>query len=87
MEQPLGFVAQREIGKVFRLQKSMYGLKQSPRAWFFKFTQAVENFCMQKSKSNHSIFYRNSNFGMILLVVHVDDIPIIESDSKDISSL
>ena len=27
MEQPLGFVAQGEIGRVCRLQKSLYGLK------------------------------------------------------------
>ena len=32
MEQPLGFVAQREYGKVYHLCKSLYGLKQSPHA-------------------------------------------------------
>ena len=32
MEQPLGFVAQGEIEKVCHLRKSLYGLKQSPRA-------------------------------------------------------
>ena len=32
MEQPPGFVAQGELGKVCRLRKSLYGLKQSPRA-------------------------------------------------------
>ena len=41
MEQPSGFVAQGEIGNVCRLWKSLYGLKQSPRAWFGKFSQAV----------------------------------------------
>ena len=46
MKQPPGFVAQGEIGKVFRLQKSLYGLKQSPHAWFGKFSQAVEKFGM-----------------------------------------
>ena len=30
MKQPLGFVAQGEIGKVCRLRKSLYELKQSP---------------------------------------------------------
>ena len=42
---------------------------------------------MQKSKSDHSVFYRNSSSGIILLVVYVDDIVITRSDSKSISSL
>ena len=44
MEQPSGLVAQGEIGKVCRLRKSLYGLKQSTRARFGKFSQAVEKF-------------------------------------------
>ena len=87
MDQPLGFVVQGEIGKVCRLQKSLYGLKQSSRAWFGKFSQAVEEFGMLKSKSNNSVFYRNSSSGIILLVVYVDDIVITGSNSKGISSL
>ena len=86
MEQPLGFVAQGEIGRVCHLLKSLYDLKQSPHAWFGKFSQTVEEFGMQKSKSNHSVFYRNSNSGIIMLVVYVDDIVITGSDSKGISS-
>ena len=41
---------------------------------------------MQKSKSDHSVFYRNSSSGIILLVMYVDDIVITGSKSKDISS-
>ena len=87
MEQPPGFVAQGEIRKVCRLRKSLYGLKQSPRAWFGKFSQAIEKFGLQKSKSDHSVFNRNSSSGIILLVVYVDDIVITGSDSTRISSL
>ena len=87
MEQPLGFVAQWEIGKVCRLRESLYGLKQIPRAWFGKFNQIVETFGMQKSKFDCSFFYKNSNSVIILLVVYVDDIVIIGSDSKGILSL
>ena len=65
----------------------MYGLKQSPCAWFGKFSQAVKEFGMQKSKSYHSVFYRNFSSGIILLVVYVNDIVITERDSKGISSL
>ena len=87
MEQPPGFVAQGEYGKVCHLQKSLYGLKQSPRAWFGKFSQAVETFGMKKSKSDNSIFYKQSITGSILLVVYVDDIVITGSDTSGISSL
>ena len=76
MMQPLGFVAQGEIG-----------LRQSPRAWFGKFSQAIEEFGMQKSKSDHFVSYKNSSSGIILLVVYVDDNVITGSDFKDISSL
>ena len=81
------FVAQGEIGKVCRLQKSLYSLKQSPHAWFDKFNHAIETFGMQKSKYDHSVFYKNSNYDNILLVVYMDDIVITGSDSKGILSL
>ncbi|KAM7465888.1 hypothetical protein LguiB_013450 [Lonicera macranthoides] len=87
MEQPPGFVAQGEYGKVCHLRKSLYGFKQSPRAWFGKFSQAIETFGMAKSKSDHSVFYKQSEAGIILLVVYVDDIVITGSDATGISSL
>ena len=42
---------------------------------------------MQKSKSDHFVFYRNSHAGIILLVVYVDDIIITGNDMVAISSL
>ena len=46
IEQPLGFVAQGEIGRVCCLWKSLYGLKHTPNAWFSKFSQVVKEFGM-----------------------------------------
>ena len=51
MEQPLGFVAQEESGLVCRLRRSLYGLKQSPRAWFDRFSFVVQEFGMARSTS------------------------------------
>jgi len=87
MEQPPGFVAQGESDKVCRLRKSLYGLKQSPRAWFGKFRQALECFGMKKSTSDHSVFYQRSDNGITLLVVYVDDIVITGNDVSGITSL
>ena len=42
---------------------------------------------MQKSKSNHFIFYKNSSSSVILLVVYMDDIVITRNYSKGLLSL
>ena len=44
IEQPPRFLAQREIGKVCCLRKSLYGLKHSPHAWFDEFSQTIETY-------------------------------------------
>ena len=53
MEQPLGFVSQGESGLVCRLRRSLYGLKQSPRAWFGHFSSIVQKFGMLRSTTDH----------------------------------
>ena len=47
----------------------------------------IETFCMQKSKSDHNVFYKNTSSGIILLIMYVDDIVITGSNSKGILSL
>ena len=41
MEQPSGFIVQGESGLVGKLCRSLYCLKQSPRAWFSRFSSVV----------------------------------------------
>ncbi|RVW44593.1 Retrovirus-related Pol polyprotein from transposon TNT 1-94 [Vitis vinifera] len=86
MEQPPGFVAQGESGLVCRLRRSLYGLKQSPRAWFGRFSSVVQEFGMLCSTADHSVFYHHNSLGQcIYLVVYVDDIVITGSDQDDSS--
>lgn len=62
-------------------------LKQSPRGWFGRFSEVIQEFGMKKSKCDHSVFYQQSEVGLILLVVYVDDIVITGIDNKGISAL
>jgi len=88
MEQPPGFVAQAESsGLVCHLRKSLYGLKQSPRDWFGKFSSVVQQFGMTRSEADHLVFYRRSKAGSIYLVVYVDDIVLIGNDNHSISQI
>jgi len=88
MEQPPSFVAQEESSRlVCRLHKSLYGLKQSPRPWFVKFSSVAQQFGMTCSEADHSIFYCQPIAGSIYLVVYVDDIVLTGSDNHDISQV
>ena len=87
MEQSPRLVAQGEYEKACCLKKALYGLKQSPRAWFGKFNKEIQAFGMNKSKKNHSVFYKKLATGIILLVVYVDDIVITGNDHAGISDL
>jgi len=73
IEQPPGYVAQGET-KVCRLKKDIYGLKQSPRAWFEKFTLTISGICFCRCHSDHSVFVRRIRSGIVVLAVYIDDI-------------
>ena len=88
MEQPSFFVGQGESGLLCKLRRSLYGLKQSPRAWFSRFSSMVQEFAMIRSTTDHSVFYhRSSTRQCIYLIVYVDDIVITGSDQDSIQKL
>ena len=88
MEQLPGFVAKGESGLVCKLCRSLYGLKQSPRAWFSRFSSVIQEFGMIRSTTDHSIFYHHSSTRQcIYLVVYVDDIVITGNDQDGIQKL
>lgn len=59
---------------VCKLQKAIYGLKQSPRTWFEKFSQVLLTHNLSRCHSDHSMFVRFSPRGVVILVVYVNDI-------------
>ena len=80
MEQPPGYIAQGE-NIVCRLRKAIYGLKQSPRAWFEKFSMIISGIEFACCHSDHSVFVRRTKSSSVILAVYVDDILLTGSDS------
>nr|CAN83808.1 hypothetical protein VITISV_026963 [Vitis vinifera] len=75
-------------GKVCKLRKSLYGLKQSPRAWFDRLTRVVKKHGFIQCQADHTLFMKHSKEGeMTLFIVYVDDIIITGDDEEEIGNL
>nr|GFB61659.1 ribonuclease H-like domain-containing protein [Tanacetum cinerariifolium] len=77
MTLPLGF-GNNSDNKVYKLNKSLYGFKQSPRQWNAKLTAALVEHGFVHSKFDYSLFIKETEDVFVVLLVYVDDIVIIE---------
>ena len=58
MSSPPGFKERCGNRRVCRLKKSLYGLKQSPRAWFERFGKVIKRYTYIQSQADHTLFYK-----------------------------
>ncbi|RVW87314.1 Retrovirus-related Pol polyprotein from transposon RE2 [Vitis vinifera] len=85
---PPGFCKEEEETRVCKLKKSLYGLKQSPRAWFDRFAKVIKNQGYQQGQSDHTMSSKQSNDGrMTILIVYVDDIILTRDDTGKVERL
>ena len=79
MQQPPGFEDARYPSHVCKLQWSIYGLKQSPRAWYARLSQRLSQLGFVPSKADASLFIFSHGAIQIYMLVYVDDIVIAGS--------
>ena len=66
----------------------MYCLKQSPKAWFERFGKVIKLQGYIQSQVNHTMFYKHSREGkIVVLIVYVDSIILIGDDSLELERL
>jgi hypothetical protein len=80
MTQPEGFV--KDDKKVCKLIKSIYGLKQSPRCFFRKFSTVLKEIGMAQSQSDPCTFIGKINGCTVYIVIYVDDGLVISSNKE-----
>lgn len=80
VEMPRGF---KKPGKVLKLKKTLYGLRQSPRAFWKYMVERMEACGMPQSKLDPCLFVGEK----VLCICYVDDLLFWAKDEKDIHNL
>ncbi|WJZ84429.1 hypothetical protein VitviT2T_004033 [Vitis vinifera] len=87
MDLPPGYTATSEAKITCRLQRALYRLKQSPRAWFGRFSSEMRKYGFQQSNSDHTLFLKHQVGKITALIIYVDDMIITGADVEEISRL
>lgn len=89
LEQPEGFEMMSETGEklVYRLKKSLYGLKQSGRNWYELLNDHLEQDNFVRNLSDHCVYRKQTENGdTIIVIIWVDDLIIAASSNDALST-
>ena len=86
MEQPKGFSAPRQEKKVYKLLKSLHGLKQTPKQWHDKFDNVMMSHNFKINECDKCVYVNDTEHGYIGVCMYVNDMLIVGSDDKMITS-
>ncbi|CAL9022545.1 unnamed protein product, partial [Prunus brigantina] len=87
MDLPPGIPVTSKEGVVCKLRKSLYGLKQSPRAWFGRFAASMKKFGYVQSNSDHTLFLKRHKGKLTALIIYVDDMIVTGDDQAEMQNL
>jgi hypothetical protein len=74
VKQPFGF--DDCSGRVYKLNKALYGLKESPRLWYECFNDYITTIGFRRSKFDNCLYVKVVNEVSIYIILFVDDLLI-----------
>lgn len=87
MQQPKGFECQGKEELVCKLNKSIYGLKQSPRCWNSTLDTYLKEIQFTQTTSDPCIYYQKTGQDMMFIGVYVDDIILAARNEKQLKRI
>ena len=67
-----------------QVENALYGLKQSPRAWFGRCENVKKEFGYKQSQGDHTLFIKHFDAGGVTaLLIYVDDIIVTRNDERE----
>jgi hypothetical protein len=85
LRQPEG--ADDGTGRVYRLRKAMYGLKQAPLLWNADLGEHLREHGYQASTSDPSLFMQQGQAGRTFIPVWVDDLLVISETEQGVKAV
>jgi hypothetical protein len=74
IEQPQGLDVEYRKSHVCKLKKSLYELKQAPRAWYGRIDSFLMSLGFTKSKADSNLYIKVMNDEPVILLLYVDDL-------------
>lgn len=87
MVQPEMFINKRHPNKVAKLNKAIYGLKQSGREWNVKLDNALKKFGFISCSSEPCLYTKLMDNNINIIAVYVDDILIASKNKADLEAI
>lgn len=79
IKQPIGFMDPSSPNHVCRLQKSLYGLKQSSSMWHHRLTQALLSYDFSTCKADISLYFLHWGSLLTFCLIYVDDLLVLSN--------
>uniref|UniRef100_A0A1Y1MQF0 Endonuclease n=2 Tax=Photinus pyralis TaxID=7054 RepID=A0A1Y1MQF0_PHOPY len=74
-------------GKVLKLNKSLYGLRQSAKCWNDKINDYIIKIGFKRSENDYCFYIMDLKFGKLFLLLYVDDILIAGPSVQEINGV
>ena len=74
IEQPKGYPLIDDKDIVCKLRKELYGLKQAPRTLNARLDKHLTKLRYRKGMEDSNLYWKETNDGLMILVIFVDDI-------------
>ena len=74
MLQPEGFKPKGKEHMVYKLQRSIFGLKQASKSWNIRFDQAVKFYVFDQNIDEPCVYKRVHGNVVVFLILYVDDV-------------
>ena len=82
--QPEGFEKKGCEGKVYKLNKALYGLRQAPRAWNHKRNQILQELQFEKCAKEPSVYRKVVKGELLVVAVYVYDLFVTGTSKRNI---